>query len=293
MRGPDWIGRVWAVAEVSLAFAVMHIAFRSFKAFTAPGRLESQAGLNFSPGIAMIIVALAFIAMRRGGPAAFGLTPRPFLPGINAAFLCLLVLAVCGGVAIACGAPFERPPVSPGGAMGPAAVNVAATLALLWTLRRFGAAVERTPRVVSLMALIGIPLLPVLVAVVQQRTFGREALTIAWVLGGAGVGEEVFFRGYVQSRLNEAFGRPWRVFGADFGFGLFGAAFFFGLVHVLNSADYFGGTYRLMWWHGLAAGSALFYGFLRERYGSVLAPAVVHGFGDLLVRMPRLLQGHV
>jgi membrane protease YdiL (CAAX protease family) len=113
------------------------------------------------------------------------------------------------------------------------------------------------------------------------------------LLVGAGVGEEVFFRGYVQSRLNEAFGRPWRCFGVDFGPGLFGATLLFGLIHVLNGIDYFAEIYRPMWWHGLATASTLFYGFVRERYGSVLPPAIVHGLADLLVRMPGLLQGEI
>jgi hypothetical protein len=49
----------------------------------------------------------------------------------------------------------------------------------------------------------------------------------------AGLGEEVSFRGFVQSRQNESFGRPWRLLGVDLG----------------------------------------------------------PGFGDLLVRLPQLLQG--
>jgi hypothetical protein len=33
----------------------------------------------------------------------------------------------------------------------------------------------------------------------------------------AGFGEEILFRGYMQSRLNEDFGRPWRLRGVSFG----------------------------------------------------------------------------
>jgi CAAX protease family protein len=281
---------VRATIEVVLAFAVMHVAFRAFKRFTALGQMENDSGLNFSPGVAMLVVAVSLIVMRRRGFAAYGATPRPFFRSINAAFLCLLMLGTLGAIVLACGAPFERPPASPAGALGPMAVNIAATFALLWSLQRFAPFVERTPRVVSLALLISLPVLPILAALVKQRSFGQETLVILWVLGGAGIGEEVFFRGYVQSLLNEAFGRPWRVFGVDFGIGLFGAAALFGMVHVLNTADYFAGVYRFSWWHGLAAGSSLFFGFLRERYGSVAAPAIVHGFGDLAVRLPQLIQ---
>ena len=36
-----------------------------------------------------------------------------------------------------------------------------------------------------------------------------------------GFGEENLYRGYMQSRLNEAFGRPYRFFGVPFGWGVF------------------------------------------------------------------------
>lgn len=284
-----WVKKAWAVGEVTLAFAIMHLAFRTFKRFTELGQAENDSGLNFSPGIAMIVVAVAFIVLRGRGLAACGLRVRPFAASLNAALLCLLLLAACGAVVFGCGAPIERPPVSLAGALGPASVSVAGTVLLLWSLRRFGPAIERTPRWIGLCVLIGLPLLPIVVAALQHRAFGHEALSIFWLLAGAGVGEEVFFRGYAQSRLNEAFGRSWHVFGVQFGPGLFIAAAFFGLVHVLNGVNYFAGIYHFLWWQGLATALTLFYGFLRERYGSVTAPAIVHGLGDLLMRMPQLL----
>ncbi len=291
MTRPAWRASAYALAEVALAFAIMRVAFRAFKRFTEWGQTETANGMNFSPGVAMILVAVVFMALGRRRPEAYALTARPLLPGINAAILCLLLLAACGGVALACGAPFERPPASLAGALGPVGVNLAATLLLLGLLWRFGRVIERTPGVIGLLLLVAVALSPIAMALAQQRTIGREALTVVWVLGGAGVGEEVFFRGFVQSRLNESFGRPWRLFGVDFGPGLLVASALFGLVHVLNSADYFVGVWRFAWWHGLATASTLFYGFLREKYGSVLAPAIVHGFGDLLIRLPHLLRG--
>jgi membrane protease YdiL (CAAX protease family) len=288
MKQP-WRG-LGAIAEVSLAFALMHVAFRAFKRFTLLGQAENRSGLNFSPGIAMILVALAFIAARRRGLASYGLTPRPFLPGVAAALLCLLALGACAALALGAGAPFERPPVSAAGAAGPLAVNLAATILLLSALQRLEPAFERAPRWLGPLALALVPVFFVAIASAREEPLGPAVLTMLWLLAGAGVGEEVFFRGYVQSRLNESLGRPWRIFGVAFGPGLFGAALFFGLVHALNRVDYFSGVYSFLWWHALVTASTLFYGFLRERHGSVLAPAIVHGFSDLLVRM--LWRGH-
>jgi hypothetical protein len=293
--------RAAAVAEVALAFALMHLAFRAFKRFTAPGRWEVESGVNFSPGVAMIVVALAMIAVRRWPGArsmplatalsAHGITPRPFMRSVKAAILCLTILAATGLALRAAGAPIARPPLPAGAGLALAGVYAIATLALLWALRAWSGWLDRMPRPAAVLFLLAIPAAPLLGALARDRPVGPEAATVLWLLIGAGMGEEIFFRGYVQSRLNQAFGRPWRLLGVPFGPGLLGAAALFGLVHVLNTVDYFEGVYRPAWWHGVATGAALYTGFLRERTGSVVAPAIVHGYGDLLIRLPAMLRG--
>jgi membrane protease YdiL (CAAX protease family) len=67
---------------------------------------------------------------------------------------------------------------------------------------------------------------------------------------------EVFFSGYAQSRLNEAFGRPWRTLGVAFGPSLLITAFVFGLVHLLNPFDYFRWQGRLALWWGCSAAAS-------------------------------------
>lgn len=84
--------------------------------------------------------------------------------------------------------------------------------------------------------------------------------------------EEFFFRGYLQSRLNDAFGRPWSVAGVRLGAGLLSSAAIFGLFHPLTSPE--GSPWPWAVW--TAAGGLLF-GFLREKSGAVVAPAVAHG----------------
>ena len=299
--------RIRAVAEVGLAFAAMHVAFRAFKRFTAWGRWETGAGMNFSPGLAMIAVALLAIALRprrspgerapalRGRLAEHGLTLRPLGGSLDAALVALLVLGTLGAVLTAAGVPVREARDRWPAALAVALAGLAGTWLLLWLLRRLDPATAaravHPARLLGLAALLALPAAPILLAWWQGRPVGRELLTILWVVVGAGIGEEVFFRGYVQSRLNGAFGRPWRLQGVAFGPGLLIASALFGLVHVLNPADYFAGVARFGWPHGLATCAALFYGFLRERTGSVLAPAVVHACIDLGGRLPQLLGG--
>lgn len=84
--------------------------------------------------------------------------------------------------------------------------------------------------------------------------------------------EEYFFRGILQSRLNACFGRPWSVWGVQFGAGLVITAVLFGLFHPLSSSAPFPWPWAV--WTGA---TGIVFGLVREKTGSVLASALVHG----------------
>ncbi len=95
------------------------------------------------------------------------------------------------------------------------------------------------------------------------------------------MGEELYYRGYIQSRVNQEFGRPYRLLGVEFGPGLLVAAFIFGLSHVLNNFNPFVGQYTLNWWWGLwTFFGGLLFGLIREKTGSLLAAGIAHGLPD-------------
>jgi len=107
--------------------------------------------------------------------------------------------------------------------------------------------------------------------------------TLLFQLIMAGFGEEILYRGYYQSRLNQGFGQPWNVLGLRFGWGLILASLVFGVDHMLNPFDPFRGHFGLDPWWGLGVlPGALMFALLRERTGSILAPAIVHGVEDVL-----------
>lgn len=88
-----------------------------------------------------------------------------------------------------------------------------------------------------------------------------------------GLPEEYFFRGYLQTELDNVLGKPYGLFRIHFGFGLIIAALLFGGVHTLLGAG----------WPGLLTTfSALLFGWLREKTGSILAPTLYHGLGNLV-----------
>ncbi len=88
-----------------------------------------------------------------------------------------------------------------------------------------------------------------------------------------GLSEEIFFRGYIQSRLNQSFGKPFRLFRVDFGVGLFISAILFGLLHGFN-------THAFSWWALFPIPMGMIFGFLREKEGGLVACTLLHGMVD-------------
>jgi membrane protease YdiL (CAAX protease family) len=93
-----------------------------------------------------------------------------------------------------------------------------------------------------------------------------------------GFGEEILYRGYMQSRLNEVFGKPYNLYGVTFGWGAIITALFFGLTHVGLLRWMLGSTSELTWaWGFWTTFGGLVFGFIREKSGSVFPPALLHG----------------
>ena len=93
------------------------------------------------------------------------------------------------------------------------------------------------------------------------------------VLVFVGFLEEFFFRGYLQTRLNDVFGRPYTLLKVDYGAGLVVAAVIFGMFHPLVANEM-----PLPWaWALWTATIGLIFGFLREKSGAVVTPALAHG----------------
>ncbi len=120
---------------------------------------------------------------------------------------------------------------------------------------------------------------------------GILLVDLVWFMVFVGFAEELFFRGYIQARLNEAFTSTYRSFlGIRFewhqGTLITGLAFF-GLPHLLTGVNPFRGSVHFDAATLLITASACFmgvvWGVIKERTGGVLVPAVFHGLLDFTV----------
>lgn len=247
-----------ALAEVTVMFAATHVLYRAIKRFTLLGEWEGAAGTNFIPGMAMVAMTVGALLVGRRRFEPYGLGVRRWPQDLNLGLACATVVIAVAAVALGVtGYRYDpnRPP-DPNGppqlmrTLGSPVIGLLALLALL-VLFRLARGKPHTPPAVSLAILVALLAVPPLLAAYLHRS--AVWLAVLWNFLGCGFGEEVFFRGYIQSRVDAGFGRPWRVLGCVVGPGLIMSSLLFGLIHALNTVDYFGGRWDFGWWYGLGA----------------------------------------
>jgi membrane protease YdiL (CAAX protease family) len=157
---------------------------------------------------------------------------------------------------------------------------VIAIAVMIWVMNRHKPVASGSNNLVLIAVLL---LLPILMALWVNKLSVVVVSTIVWQFVLSGFGEEFAFRGYFQSRLNQAFGHPMRLFGVQFGMGLIVASLLFGVLHIFNDFDPAIGFASLGW--GELIGNTLagfFLGLIREKTGTLLAPSIAHGLPDAL-----------
>lgn len=149
---------------------------------------------------------------------------------------------------------------------------------MIWLLNRQKPVETGRKNIIVTLLLL---LFPILFALALGKLNLVIISTVFWQFIFSGFGEEFVWRGYAQTRLNQAFGRPYNLFGVQFGGGLIIASFFFGLLHAFNTYDPVIGVSTLSWGSALSAFVAgIFFGVLREKTGTLLAPGIAHGLPD-------------
>ena len=86
--------------------------------------------------------------------------------------------------------------------------------------------------------------------------------------------EEMFYRGFMQKRLNAVFEPKWNVFGVKLGWGWLLTCVLFAFGHSIVS---------FQWWHFAIFFPSLVFGWLREKTGDILAGAWFHAWCNVTV----------
>ncbi len=131
--------------------------------------------------------------------------------------------------------------------------------------------------------LLHIRLLPVLPRL--QWIWPSSPITlVAYHLFFVAIPEEMFYRGYIQSRLDEVHPPRWRVFGTLVGPGLIVTSILFALGHSFVV---------FQWWHVFIVVPSLAFGWLRARTGGIIAGAFFHAWCNVAVSTLDTLYGIV
>jgi membrane protease YdiL (CAAX protease family) len=157
------------------------------------------------------------------------------------------------------------------GAIVLAGVKIALLFAVGWLLKR-------KPTRNGRGFLVGVAILIPCLNLTSKATLDNAISAFIFYIFFLGFGEELLFRGYIQSRLNAVFGRPFRFYGVNWGWAVIIASALFGFMHVLNLGSLVSGDWTLAWWWGCwTFFGGLVLSFVREKTGSIVAPTILHG----------------
>jgi membrane protease YdiL (CAAX protease family) len=259
--------RAKAIIEVLAVFVLIFLIIWTIR--ISPLWKWQRAYLNhpFLNHTMMIALSLIMIALSRRSFTAYGLSFKNLRYHLTIALICILPMMLVSSA-------FARVDMtSRNGAFILAALSLALLFVLAWLLRK-----RPTANTTATTALCAVLLL-------SASPLSMDGVVIKKILGSVyyfffvGFGEEMLFRGYMQSRLNAAFGRPYRFFGAKWGWGLIITSLLFGFAHVFVHFNPFLKEFNLMWWLAFwNIFTGLVFGYLREKTGSILVPAILHGF---------------
>jgi membrane protease YdiL (CAAX protease family) len=258
--------RIKAILETVSVFLLVILVFKAIR-ISSFGEWESQVLQRYFLEYTVVIaIPLVFIAVTRRNHAAYGISFRNLKYHLNVVatgFIPILVLSVVLALL-----NWERW----GETLLVSTIEVVLLFIVAWMLRKKPTAgnLGVANALFLFMPVIFMPLL--------MTKIGKVVSDFVYFYVFIGSGEEILFRGYIQSRLNEAFGRSYRFFGVNWGWGLVITSLLFGFWHVLASFNPILGNFDLMWLHGFwTFFLGLILGFIREKSGSVVAPAVLHG----------------
>jgi CAAX protease family protein len=254
-----------AVLEVVLVFSFTML-FIALIGLSPIGAWERQVLQNsYIEYAVMIAFPLLILVVARRNLAEYGISARNFRYHLGIVGTAIIPVAISFIPA----SFFDHKKWL--GALIMAVVQIALLFALGWLLKR-------KPTMTENGILVGAASLMFYSNFAQNDALRNAISAFVFYILFIGLGEELLFRGYIQSRLNAAFGRPFQFYGVHWGWGAIIMSVLFGLMHVLNIASLVLGNWQPEWWWGFwTFFGGLVFAFVREKTSSIVAPAILHG----------------
>jgi CAAX protease family protein len=263
--------KIAAVAEVFLVTFILvpYVVVGIYRLFPGFETWQTETlGFPVPPFIYVVEmgVPLIVILLHKGKLADYGIHCHQLRYQLDIALSCFFPVALAW-IPIAMGVDYT----TWGGAILLAITQVGLLLALGLILRK------KAPASATVMSTALLLLVPSMSSG-DTAVAGKAIVTFLFYGVFVAFGEEILFRGYMQTRLNDVFGKPYRFFEIPFGWGAIIASMLFGLMHI--------GIFR--WILGMSTEMTLAWGFwtifgglvfslVREKSGGILAPALLHG----------------
>lgn len=270
-----------ALFEIVCVYAGMQVTQIAWRATGIRQWEIANLGWTYTGSVIFVGIPALFLWLARRDWAAYGITRAGWQLNLDVgikAYLVRIIPVVFGlGTALWLGLGYAS---LPGGTIIALAelIGIAVMLRVLNHLDEAKAIRSVRGNILTIILLL---LFPLGVAFAMGKLSVFIISTVAWQFLCSGFGEEFVWRGYVQSRLNEAFGRPYHLWGIQFGAGLGLTSVLFGFFHAFNTYDPALGLASLSWgWALFTAFSGLFFGIIREKTGSLLGCGLAHGLPD-------------
>lgn len=281
-----------AVIEIALVYTMIRMIGNALRSTGIVNWELEQLGWTYTGMLVFVGVPALFLLITRRDWTEYGVNLKDWQwdldLGIKAYLVRLVPVSVFLAVTLWVGMDYRN---LPGGSLI-AAGEILGIAVMLGVLNRSHPEKAIAAVHTNIVVMILLLLFPILLAAVMRKLFLMVILTVLWQFFFSGFGEEFVFRGYVQTRLNQAFGRPYHLFGIQFGVSLLITSFLFGLFHAFNTFDAQIGFHSLSWgWALFTVFSGLLFGILRERTHSLLAPGLAHGLPDAVGEALRILFG--
>lgn len=266
---------VKAVFEVTAVFIVVFLALWAFRSSPASGWQSHLLTLPYLEYTLIILLTFSILFLTKRNFGDYGLTLKKLNYHFDIAVTGLIVIIPLSAFKYGFLFPkFQMSYLHWDGALISSLLGILSIIFILYLIKNKPSYSILPP---SSPGILFILLFFAFIIVLLTIPFTTRIAGFVFFLFFVGFGEELLFRGYIQSRLNLVFGRPFQLFGVHWGWGLIIASLLFGFMHYFNPYN----PYHL-WWVFWTFFSGLLFGLIREKTGSVVAPALIHGMPQAL-----------